>query len=194
MNYLAALQEWIHGYRDGPAVDDAVEHDGERGCVGHHHAHPVARRDARVRQQRCDARGPGLELREGHLQVVTAQGDAVRVAIHRRNEAGAQAGHGVPYFRNREMTEVGGPPEELLRVVASQPRNHSMFQSFGTIRRDSVNPLRMHQVGCGRSAPPASPARSPTRPGSPWTAECAGPPARPSDAGPGRHSAARRLA
>jgi len=93
---LAGLEQRIHRDRDGAAVDDAVEHDGEGGRVGQHHADPVPRFDSGLFEQRRYFGGGRVELGEGELQLVATQRDAFGVALRGGEEVGAQAGHHVP--------------------------------------------------------------------------------------------------
>ena len=79
--HLTGLEQRVHRDRDGAAVHDAVEHDGECGSVGQHHAHPIARLDAGLLQQRRHPGGRGVELGEGELQIVATQRNAVGVAF-----------------------------------------------------------------------------------------------------------------
>ena len=79
--HLTGLEQRVHWDRDGAAVHDAVEHDGEGRSIGQHDSHPIAGLDAGLLQQRRHPGGCGVEFGEGELHIVTPQCYAVGVAI-----------------------------------------------------------------------------------------------------------------
>ena len=96
VGHLPRLEQRVHRDRDGAAIDDPVERDGECGRIGQHHADPVPRFDSGLLEQRRHPGGRRVELSEGELQVVATQRNAIGVALCGCEEIGAQAGHGVP--------------------------------------------------------------------------------------------------
>ena len=92
--HLTRLQQHVHRHDHAASAQDAVVHGGELRHVGQHAAHPVARPDTPVAQQRRDPGAGLVELRKGQRRLAEADRRSVAGAGRRGDQVVSEVGHG----------------------------------------------------------------------------------------------------